>query len=840
MLTFRICLSALALLPVFTGIGTAQSAGAAAVAESTTVAAGARYRAGWLRRLMLGNHYRDLWATPVRVEVLDLDAFAGGLRPLQRGGGQQTKSLRFRGADEREYTFRSVDKDPSVLLPAELRGTGLGGVLQDQISAGHPAAPFVVAPLLEAAGVLHAEPRLVVLREGDSRLGTFEPEFGGMLGILEERAEVGKGPGFGGATEVIGTDKLLQRLERDGDHLVDAPQFLRARMVDIFLGDWDRHQDQWRWARFGKDKPARWVAIPRDRDQAFARYDGLLLSVARGTAPQLVKFGPRYPGMLGLTWNGRDLDRRFLVGLERPVWDSVATELRARLTDEVIESAVSRLPAAYLPLDSTRLATALKQRRDRLPEAAARFYRHLAREVDVHTSDLDEAVVVQRVDERVTEVTVLPGLFHRRFDRGETDDIRLYLHGGDDSVIVRGGGEGPRLRIIGGGGDDRVADSSSGGRVNFYATDPGDLVLGGRDVAVGRKRYRPADPAQRDWGQRWLSQAWFSSGPDVGFLLGTGVTLTRYGFRQDPFAQRYRLRAGYATGASTVGAELTGEWHWPNSTRRAGLLIRGTGIDVLRFHGFGNENSSEGASEFYRVNQASFTVAPSLTLPLAPRVELSFSPLLKYSSTDLDQTRFVGITRPYGSGRFGMLGGGAGLEFDSRNRRIAATSGARLALGGSYYPGLWDVEEDFGELHGEISTYLTGDSLPLQPTLALRAGGKQVWGRYPYQESAFLGGNSTVRLGHENRYAGDAALYGGAELRLFLTRFFLLLPGDFGIFGLGDVGRVYLEGESSDRWHAAAGGGVWFAFVERANTVSLAVTKGSERTAVYLRIGFGF
>ncbi|MDQ3426440.1 MAG: hypothetical protein M3477_01290, partial [Gemmatimonadota bacterium] len=819
MLTLRICPGALALLAVLTETAAAQGAGAAAVAESTTVAAGARYRAGWLHRFLLGDHYRDLWTTPVRVEVLDLGAFAGGLRPLQRGGGQQTRSLRFRGADEREYTFRSVDKDPSALLPPDFRATALGRVLQDQISAGHPAAPFVVAPLLEAAGVLHAEPRLVVLRDGDSRLGEFEPEFGGMLGVLEERAEAGEGgTGFGGAAEVIGTDKLLERLERDADHLVDAPQFLRARMVDIFLGDWDRHRDQWRWARFGTAKPARWVPIPRDRDQAFARYDGLLLSVARGTAPQLVKFGSRYPGMLGLTWNGRDLDRRFLVGLERPAWDSVAAELQSRLTDEVIESAVSRLPSSYLPLDSARLATALKQRRDGLPEAAARFYRHLAREVDVHPTDLDETVVVQRVDERVTEVTVLPRHFHRRFDRGETDDIRLYLHGGDDSVVVRGGGGGPRLRIIGGGGDDRIADSSRGGRVSFYATDSGDQVLPGRDVAVSRKQYLPAHPAQRDWGQRWLSQAWFSSGPDVGLFLGNGVTLTRYGFRQDPFAQRYRLRAGYATGASTVGADLTGEWHWPNSTRRAGLLIRGTGIDVLRFHGFGNETTAEGPSEFYRVNQASYTVAPSLTLPVASRVELSFGPLLKYSSTDLDQARFIGIARPYGAGRFGMLGGGAGLQFDTRNRRIAATRGVRLALGTSYYPGVWDVEEDFGELHGEVSTYLTSDSLPLQPTLALRAGGKQVWGRYPYQESAFLGGNSTVRLGHENRYAGDAALYGGAELRLFLTRFFLLLPGDFGIFGLGDVGRVYLEGESSDRWHAAAGGGVWFAFIERANT----------------------
>ena len=45
-----------------------------------TVVAGAHYRAGWLHRLMLGAHHRDLWATPLEVDVLDLSQFAGGLR----------------------------------------------------------------------------------------------------------------------------------------------------------------------------------------------------------------------------------------------------------------------------------------------------------------------------------------------------------------------------------------------------------------------------------------------------------------------------------------------------------------------------------------------------------------------------------------------------------------------------------------------------------------------------------------------------------------------------------------------------------------------------------------
>jgi hemolysin activation/secretion protein len=162
-----------------------------------------------------------------------------------------------------------------------------------------------------------------------------------------------------------------------------------------------------------------------------------------------------------------------------------------------------------------------------------------------------------------------------------------------------------------------------------------------------------------------------------------------------------------------------------------------------------------------------------------------------------------------------------------------------LVAGGSVYPGAWDVASTFGELHGEAATYLTPKTR-FGPTLAIRAGAKKVWGDFPFFEAAFVGGASTVRGLREQRYAGDAALYGNAELRARLGRFFVVLPGEFGVFGIGDVGRVYLDGESSDTWHTGVGGGLWFAFLERANTVTVSVVRGDDRTAFYLKAGFAY
>jgi hypothetical protein len=852
----RAVLTAVAALLGVPGLAGAQGEGAVEMTEpeSVTVTPGASYGAGGLHRFFFGDHYRDLWTTPIRVELLDLHRFAGGLTPVKRGGGKQTKSLRFDGADGRQYQFRSLDKDPSPLLPAALRRTLAQRILQDQISAGHPGAPLVVSPLLEAAGVLHAEPQLKVMPD-DPALGEFRAEFAGLLGTIEERprGEKDDRPGFADAAKVENTVELFERLEQDQEERVDARAYLAARLVDLFLGDWDRHQDQWSWARLGVGDSVPWTPIPRDRDQAFARFDGTLLGLARLSYPQLVEFSPIYPSMVGLTWNARVVDRRLLTGLEWPVWDAVATTLRERLTDAVIDDAVRRLPAELRAKNAAWLAAALKQRRDALRQAARRFYRLLAGEVDVYGSDEAERVDIAREGRRALDVTVYPAegsrerpLFHRRFDGAETREVRLYLHGGDDAVLVTGAGGGtPLVRVIGGGGDDRVVDSSRAGRTRFYDSKGTNTATGSRHVSFDRRPYDDFElsdstpyPA-RDWGGFWRFQPWVSSGPEVGFFFGGGVVRYNFGFRKRPWRSRIGVRAGYATGADAFRAELNAEFHRVNSRVRTNLFVRASGIEVIRFFGFGNETPRTDADEFFRVPQRQYLFVPSVTFPVGADGALTVGPTLKHVDTDLEAGRFISQLRPYGVGSFTEVGGVARLRWDSRDYSGAATRGVLAEAGGSLYPGVLDVAQTFGELHGEVATYLTPAG-GFRPTLALRAGGKKVWGDFPFFESAFVGGAATVRGLREQRYAGDAALYGNAELRVRLGRFSVVLPGDFGVFGLADVGRVYVSGESSDTWHSGVGGGVWFAFLDPANTVTVALARGDDRTALYVRAGFAY
>jgi hypothetical protein len=149
------------------------------------------------------------------------------------------------------------------------------------------------------------------------------------------------------------------------------------------------------------------------------------------------------------------------------------------------------------------------------------------------------------------------------------------------------------------------------------------------------------------------------------------------------------------------------------------------------------------------------------------------------------------------------------------------------------------VDSTYGFVDGSVSGYVTA-AMPLRPTLAVRAGGRKLWGPYPFFSSAFIGDAATVRLGRQHRYAGDASAYGTAELRLRLTRFFVILPGELGIFGLADAGRVFVAGESSDQWHTAFGGGVWMSLLQSTTVLSATIARSAERTGFYFGTGMAF
>jgi surface antigen Omp85-like protein len=355
-----------------------------------------------------------------------------------------------------------------------------------------------------------------------------------------------------------------------------------------------------------------------------------------------------------------------------------------------------------------------------------------------------------------------------------------------------------------------------------------------------------AQPA-RARGQSRTPDAWrpqtvpllgASYSPDVGLLIGAGFVHTRYGFRALPPSTRLLVQAAYATAARSYRADAVGEFRQPLAPAILSIELRASGLEIIRFHGFGNESDGSQPDSVYGVRRKQVFFATMVAVPLAPRLRLALGPLMKYGRTRADSGTLLTSTGPhYGAGDFGQLGARVVLERDTRDSPVAAGRGAHLRLAGDWYAATWDVLDSFGSVSAEASTYFSAGDPPAA-TLALRAGGMAVSGAVPFHEIAYVGGETTVRGYAEQRFAGRRGAYANAELRVRIGQVAL---GDVGILGLTDAGRVWVPGESSDRWHAAAGGGLWLAWRHRrANTVSIAAVKSPEQTAIYLRAGFMF
>jgi hypothetical protein len=749
-----------------------------------------------------------------------------------------------------------VLKDPTGLLPQDLRDTFARKILIDQMAAQHPAGHVVAPGLLAAAGILHNEPKLVVMPDSPG-LGKFQHDFANLVGDFEEW---GGSPGFGGTIETVNGEDMWKRLRANPETRPDSRMYLKARLVDQLMGDWDRHRDQWRWGRVaGNDK---WVPIPEDRDQAFVRFEGVFNGLLRPQLPLLVRFGPGYPSVAGLTFDGWDVDKRILADLEWDVWHAVALELQSELTDAAIEAAVRLLPAEYFAKDGARLIAGLKSRRDALVPHARKFYEYINRDVDVFGTDVGELVEAHRFDNGDLELSVTAEgatapYFHRRFERGWTDEVRVYLYGGNDKVVVTGGHHhGVLLRIVGGDGQD-VLDDSKGGGTRFSGSSAEQRVIDGPGTVWDKRPYPPPPPSKsadwipaRDWGRETGPLFNMTYGSDYGLLIGGSLNTTGYGFRKDPWSDKQSLKLLYATKEKSFRGTYLGQFRFENSPLRFGLAALGSGVEVSRFFGLGNATTFQGDQNTYKIEQDRFQVEPALIYGASENIDFSLGLVAKHNKTEPKDNPVLASQTIYGEGSFTQLGTSLRFRIDATDHLALPRRGLYMTGTGILYPKLADVTDTFGEVHAQASAYLATHH-ERAITLQLRGGGQRVFGTHPFFESAFIGGKSSfnpfepaggssVRGLPPQRYAGDGSMYGGADLYLPLTKAFLLVPGQLGVVGFYDIGRVFLDAESSSTWHHGAGGGVFFTTPGRHNLVSFTAARSEGLTAYYLRAGFAF
>ncbi len=839
---------------------------------------------------LMGKNYRAEWGTEIKnVPVFDIGKERGGLKILKKGGGLQTKSLRMEDKNGKQFVLRSIEKFPEKAVPSALRGTIAAKVVADQVSASHPYGAFVVPKLANAAGVYHTNPKLVYLPD-DPRLGIYREDFGDGLYLYEERPAKNRSDveSFGRSKKIINTLDVIKNIQKDDDHYVDQDHVLRSRLFDIWIGDWDRHDDQWRWASFKDEKGFTYYRpVPRDRDQIFFWSDGTLLKAAshKWGQPKFQGFHDKIRDVAGLEFNARYFDRTFLTKPTLEDWLNMAKDLQERLSDEIIESAIKEFPEELYKLNGETIIRKLKARKQDLQLYARQFYLFLAKNVNVvgskkaqlfevtHLESGDTEVKVYRIKEKSGEIKFQT--YHRVFKKNETKEIRLYGLGDDDRFTIQGQSKNAiKVRIIGGKGKDRIDDKSKVGKAKTLVYDKV------KNTAIssenGLKNKTSDTNEQVNEYNRYefkydkvIPMITGGFNPDDGVIIGGGATIIKNKFRKDPFGLKHVITGSLAPRSGFFLIKYKG--HFVKAVGNMDLLVE---TDIYQpsfadfFYGYGNqtefdEDARENDKQFYRARYNNWLLKTDLQKVVNDIHTFKFGAIyrlveIEEDDNDNEPGRFI-VNYPSLIGRdetdasplFNNQRNYAGLNFgyhlNLKNSNNFPTKGIAWNFTAKAMTQIGDEENNYQSLASDFSAYFSfGGSL--RTTLALRVGGQANFGDFEFYQAPRLGGFATLRGYRRGRFAGDESFYQNAELRIRLLEYRTpLFPGSLGITLIHDFGRVWTDQEdvslidpTKEEWHRGYGGGIWIAPLGQLVISADYTVSNDDEKGIFVRFGFFF
>jgi UDP-2,3-diacylglucosamine pyrophosphatase LpxH len=827
--------------------------------DSMTVSANKNYnKANGLKRFLFGSGYRKVWAEPVRFRVFDISNEKGGLKILQKGGGKQTKSLRLEDKSGKQWVIRSINKNPISAVPPALRETFAVDIVQDQISAAHPYAPLVVPVLAEAAGVPHANPELVWI-PADTSFGSYQSDFANTLCLFEERE-----PGISGKS--YSTAKVLENLLDDNDDQVDQQAVLKARLFDLFISDWDRHEDQWRWGVTKNGKGKTYYPVPRDRDQAFFINNGFIsgLVAAPHLVPSVQGMRKQFRNVNSFNFSTRYFDRNFLNMLSEADWQKSAEAMMQVMTDEVIEAAVNRLPQNIKKISGDALLKTLKAKRQYFVNDVMTYYRFLNRVVEVTGSNKKEKFVLQRKGENELLLQVYklskkddePTLLQQRIiDTRVPKELRLFgMEGADQFVTDSSITARMKLRLIGGKGKDEYATAANLKRTLVYDLSTEQNDLGKVAGAAVRTSEKPSVNEYKRTGYQYnhdIPQLAIGFNPDDGLSLGVGIKMVRHDFRKSPAAVyqfsalhslstrafRFRASAAFSEVIGKTGLTLFADVKSPNNT--------------TNFFGYGNgssyPNPGKNTFRFYRARYNLIDAGLQFHNTLARTIRLQYG--LGYQSFALDASdnngRFILQTGINGLVNDNIFSGKQylnlplGITVDNRNN--INNPGRGIYWQNSIMPsyGINGNSRNMVQLQTDLRFYASLNN-PAKLVLAGRIGAGHITGDFEFFQALQLGNHNNLRGFRNHRFAGRSLVYNNMELRIKLFDFAsYLFPATVGLIGFNDVGRVWGNGAASATWHNTTGAGV---YVAPANMLVIAASVGfsKEETLPFVSLGFRF
>ncbi|AZI40046.1 metallophosphoesterase [Epilithonimonas vandammei] len=786
-----------------------------------------------LYEFLWGKHYRDYYSKKINVKNLALDTLFGGVKTDRAGGGHQTKSLRLETKSGNEYVIRALKKSGVRFLQSvafkdqyvvdDFDGSYADKFLLDFYTTSHPYTPLVIGAMSNKLGIRHTTPELFYIPK-QKTLKNFNETFGDELYYLEDRpVETEENP-----NKVIGTDEVILNLAKDEKYKMDEKAWIRARLFDMLIGDWDRHHDQWKFEAKKDNGDVIYSPIPKDRDQAFSKYDGLILSLIM-RIPDLRHMQGFDNKIRDVKWFNREpypLDLAFTKNSSEKDWLDVADFIQNNLTENDIRKAFENLPKETQDKVSEELIQKLLLRKNDLKKYASEYFKFLERKVMLTGTDKKDKIIVTRLPNNETEVKIYrlkksgEELQSSKVYSGkETKEIWIYALSDDDEFVVEGKPKSSiKVRLLGGLDEDKYTVTNAKNlKIYDYKSKKNNFDNKGNanvtltdDYDVNQYNYKRVKYSSYSL----MPNAGFN--PDDEIMIGANQIFTVNNFVQNPFSSKHILKTNYFTGTNGyeiayqgVFPQLSGNWFYQVDARLTSSHY------IRNFFGVGNETDNprdKFGERFNNVRAKELGISPSINWG---KNAVMFSANLNYETLKIDRTenRYVSIpgivnADVFDTKQFG--GGEVKFVYENYDSKANPKLGMKFDITTGWKINLEDGKRQLPYLETGIGFmhYVTSDK-----KLVFSSYAKAKWllsNNYEFYQMSTLGGNKNLRGFRFNRFYGKNSFYNSSDLRYDIGKFKnSFLPVGYGVFGGFDIGRVWNPGEISDKWHSAYGGGVW-------------------------------
>ncbi len=822
-----------------------------------------------------GAKYKAVYSEPVTAPIVNLDTLYGGLKVVREGLEKDYHSLFLQDKKGNRYNMRAMGKNAlkvsqKILFDDKAKTTTDAEEPETPkrenfdinfYTASHPYAVMAIPDLARAANVFFTTPQLLYVPK-QRGLGNYNEDYGDELYLFSiEPTEKSDGEEiFKYPDDVETTDDILTKIRKNGDIFVDEENYIKSRLFDMLIGDWDRESDHWRWAeyynKYGKNV---YVPIPKNRDEAFSSFDGNILDFARslfGGTRQTHIYGNDLKDLRWFNQEGIILDRALLQRSGRQQWIYLAKSIQNSITDETIETAFSKVPAEVQDETLEEIKTKLKERKKNLVDIANRYYTYLSTLQTIVGTDFDDKFEVTRLPDGRTNIKsytsrdgkTMDTLVDRTFNSADTKEIWIYGLGGSDTFNVGGNADNLiYVRIIG-GQDNDIYNLDEGRRAKIYdyeskpntvAKKEGGTIRFTDIYNLNTYDYRK----QIDRNQGIVSAIGYN--PDDGFRVGLQYVYRVDNFQRNPFSQKHVINTAYFTDINSFDISYAGEFANIRDELNISFGARYTSPNyTVNFFGFGNETQNfedELGYDFNRVEVQNISANVGLlrnsNFGSFFKLQTSFD-VYNINSAQNNFANTLAVTKPTTTNYFGTVEGI--YNYRSADNVNNPTVGMMFDLNAGVTDNLVDNSRVFGFLKSRIGFYntlLTNRTLVLKTNVRTQINfGKE----YEFYQGATLGGDNGLRGYREERFTGRSMLVGSADLRYSFKAFNIgLIPLQIGVYGGGDLGRVWVHGDNSSQWHNSRGGGLWINGSGGLNS-NISVFNSTEGTRISFGLGFDF